>query len=132
VYVRFCLEKAVTYWLGDPNADWGDTWIFNYRALSAWGFSRAYTAQMMASRALALLVIPALLVLGGRLTRASAVLHLLAYCTLLHALTHAEARLSDPLHPLLFVILGGAVAVVASTWHRPSGKATLAAGATGR
>ena len=26
--------------------------------------------------------------------------------------THAEARLSDPLHPLLFVILGGAVVVM--------------------
>jgi len=33
---------------------------------------------------------------------------ILAYCTLLHAVTHAEERLSEPLHPLLLVIVAGA------------------------
>jgi hypothetical protein len=32
----------------------------------------------------------------------------LAYCTLLHAATHAEARLSDPLQPLLLILIAGA------------------------
>jgi hypothetical protein len=45
----------------------------------------------------------------------------LAYCTVLHALTHAEARLSDPLHPLLFVLFGGAVVVGSSRGWRTAG-----------
>jgi hypothetical protein len=36
-------------------------------------------------------------------------LSIIAYCTLLHAIMHAEARLSDPLRPLLFVIVATGV-----------------------
>jgi 4-amino-4-deoxy-L-arabinose transferase-like glycosyltransferase len=121
VYARFCLEKAVTYWIGDPNANWGDTWVFNHQVFREWGFSRVETAQMMAARAFPLLVVPALLMLGGQRRSIAAVLHLLAYCTLLHALTHAEARLSEPLHPLLFVIVGGAITVASARWRRGGG-----------
>jgi hypothetical protein len=37
------------------------------------------------------------------------VLALLLYFTLIHALTHAEARLSEPLQPFLLILLAGAV-----------------------
>ncbi|MGH2524761.1 MAG: hypothetical protein ACRDH2_19820, partial [Anaerolineales bacterium] len=33
---------------------------------------------------------------------------LLAYCTLMHAATHAEGRLSDPLQPFLLILIAGA------------------------
>jgi 4-amino-4-deoxy-L-arabinose transferase-like glycosyltransferase len=109
VYVRFCLEKAVTYWIGDPNADWADRYLFDYRALREWGFSRSTTAQYMLWRAFPLVAFAALLWLRPYWRRLLPLLAILAYCTLLHAITHAEARLSEPLHPLLLVILAAGV-----------------------
>jgi hypothetical protein len=111
-YVRYAAEKAVTYWVGDPNADWGDTYVLNYRVLREWGYSRWKTLQVLAAR---LVIVPALLaaVLLRRRWRELLPLHvLLVYCTLLHAATHAEARLSDPLQPLLYVLVAGGVAAM--------------------
>ena len=118
VYARFCLEKAVTYWVGDPNADWGDSFIFNYHALRQWGMSRSTTAQYMVWRAFPIVGFAALLVLRGSYRRLAGILSILAYCTLLHAVTHAEARLSEPLHPLLLVIVAGAAVRVWSIGFR--------------
>lgn len=109
VYVRFCLEKAVTYWIGDPNADWNDTFVFNYRALREWGYSRAATAQYLLARAFPIVAFAALFWLRPYWRRLLPVLTILAYCTLLHAITHAEARLSEPLHPLLLVVFAAGV-----------------------
>ena len=118
VYTRFCLEKAVTYWVGDPNADWGDSFIFNYHVLRKWGMSRSTTAQYMFWRAFPIGGFAALLVLRGSYRRLAGILSILAYCTLLHAITHAEARLSEPLHPLLLVIVAGAALRVSSAGLR--------------
>ena len=119
VYARFCLEKGVTYWIGDPNADWGDSFIFNYRALRRWGMSRSTTAQYMFWRAFPLVGFAALLLLRGSYRRLAGIFAILAYCTLLHAVTHAEVRLSEPLHPLLLVIVAGAaVRVWSAGFHR--------------
>ena len=118
VYTRFCLEKAVTYWVGDPNADWGDSFIFNYHVLRKWGMSHSTTAQYMFWRAFPIGGFAALLVLRGSYRRLAGILSILAYCTLLHAITHAEARLSEPLHPLLLVIVAGAALRVSSAGLR--------------
>jgi Dolichyl-phosphate-mannose-protein mannosyltransferase len=118
LYARFCLEKAVTYWIGDPNADWGDSFIFNYRALRLWGMSRSTTTQYMFWRAFPILAFASLLLLRGSYRRLAGILSILAYCTLLHALMHAEARLSEPLHPLLLVIAAGAASRVWSGGFR--------------
>jgi hypothetical protein len=118
VYARFCLEKAVTYWVGDPNADWGDSFVFNYHVLRKSGMSRSTTAQYVFWRAFPLVGFAALLVLRGSYRRLAAILAILAYCTLLHAVTHAEARLSEPLHPLLLVIVAGAAVRVWSAGLR--------------
>ena len=56
----------------------------------------------------------------------------LAYCTLLHAATHAEARLSEPLFPLLIVLLAGACITMlraSSAERRPRVIGRRAAGA---
>jgi 4-amino-4-deoxy-L-arabinose transferase-like glycosyltransferase len=120
IYALFFAEKLGTYWIGDPNADWGDTFVFNFRALRMWGFSRAQTAQMMAVRALPIVGLVAIVVLRRRWRELLPVLAVLAYCTLLHAATHAEARLSDPLQPLLLVLIAGAGAVVTSRMRAES------------
>jgi hypothetical protein len=109
VYLRFCLEKAVTYWIGDPNADWGDQYVFDYRVPRSWGFSRARTVLWVLGRAFPLAAFLALLYLRRHWHRLVPVTSMLAYATLLHAITHAEARLSDPFRPLLFVIAAAAI-----------------------
>lgn len=110
VYLRFCVEKAVTYWIGDPNADWGDTYVFNYRALRQLDHSRLSALQVTAWRVFPLVAFASLILIRERWRRLSGILLVLAYCTLLHALTHAEFRLSEPLHPLLLVIVAGVAA----------------------
>ena len=116
VYARFSAEKAVTYWIGDPNADWGDTFVFNFRALRRFGYSRWETLQYMLVRAFPILALACLIALGRQRQRVIGLVSILAYCTLLHALTHAEARLSEPLHPLLLVITAGAI----MRWWNPA------------
>jgi 4-amino-4-deoxy-L-arabinose transferase-like glycosyltransferase len=121
-YLRYAAEKAITYWVGDPNADWGDSRVLDYRALRRTGFTRAQTISLLTSRILLpAAVLLALGVLWRRRLVPVPVVALLAYCTALHAATHAEARLSEPLQPLLFVVLAGAGAVM-----RPSPRASTA------
>jgi len=109
VYLRFCLEKSVTYWLGDPNADWGDSYLFDYRAPRRWGFSRFATVQWLIARAFPLVAFVTLLAFRPPWRFLIPLLSIILYCTLLHAITHAEARLSDPLRPLLWVIFATAL-----------------------
>ena len=118
LYIRFCAEKAVTYWIGDPNADWADARIFDFRVLRRkLEMSRSTAAQYMVWRAFPILAFAGLFVLRRRLLGFRAVLSILAYCTLLHALTHAEVRLSEPLHPLLLVIVAAAARHILTSWR---------------
>ncbi|CAN5650423.1 hypothetical protein BH24ACI4_BH24ACI4_24970 [soil metagenome] len=102
----------MTYWIGDPNADWGDSYIFNYRVLREWGLSRFKTVQHLLARAFPLVAFASLFWLRPYWRRLLPLLSILAYCTLLHSITHAEVRLSDPLRPLLIVIFAAAL------WNR--------------
>ena len=129
IYLRYAAEKAITYWVGDPNADWGDSRVLDYRALRRTPFTRAQTISLLTSRIL--LPAAALLALGVLWRRRIVpvpIVALLAYSTALHAATHAEARLSEPLQPLLFVVLVGASAAVVRppTRTAPSGEAPVA------
>jgi hypothetical protein len=80
--------------------------------------SRSTTTQYMFWRAFPILAFASLLLLRGSYRRLAGILSILAYCTLLHALMHAEARLSEPLHPLLLVIAAGAASRVWSGGFR--------------
>jgi hypothetical protein len=76
------------------------------------GLSRREIAETFVAR---LLVFPALLaavLLRRRWRELLPVYALLVYATLLHAATHAEARLSDPFQPLLIVLVTGAAATL--------------------
>jgi hypothetical protein len=110
VYLRFAVEKLGTYWAGDPQADWHDTHVFNYRALRDAGYPALHAVQLMASRALPVFALLAGLVLRRQWRSLLPLYAVLAYTTLFHAATHAEGRLSDPFQPLLMVLLGGALA----------------------
>jgi|GEM_PF-762299 len=113
VYLRYSGEKLFTYWVGDPNADWDNTYPFNYQALRRLGFLPENAAKVMLARGLPLLALLAGFILIRRWQRLFPVYLLLAYLNLLHALTHAEIRLSEPLQPILFLLIAGAVCAVA-------------------
>lgn len=108
-YLRFAGQKVFTYWLGDPNADWGNTYFFSYQALRRIGFLPWDAVQVMVMRALPILALGAAIILRRRWRNLLPIYVLLAFVTLLHAATHAEARLSEPFQPYLLIMIGGAV-----------------------
>lgn len=111
-YLRYGVEKIAFYWVGDPNADWGDTYVFNYALLRRWGHTVQEAASILFARVMPILALLASFVLRQRWRRLSPIYAILIYCTLLHAAAHAEARLSDPLQPLLMILVGGAVVML--------------------
>jgi 4-amino-4-deoxy-L-arabinose transferase-like glycosyltransferase len=115
-YLRFAVEKVGTYWVGDPSADWGDSHIFDYTRLRAIGFDRRDAVGTMAARLLPLLALLAIVVLWRRRRALLPVYAVLIYATLLAAATHAEARLSEPLQPVLVILVAGAL-VQLSPWR---------------
>jgi len=121
VYFKYAAEKLGTYWVGDPNADWADTYVFNYHALRLKGYSYWYVIQIMIARALPIVALLASLVVWCRWRILLPIYALLAYCTLLHAATHAEARLSEPLQPFLLIIIAGATTKVWAAATRVGG-----------
>lgn len=117
-YLKYAAEKLITFWTGDPNADWADTHIFNYRALRGWGFSRSDALQLMAARALAFLALAAAFVLRSQWPKLVPAVLLIGYCNLLHAATVARARMSEPLQPLLLILVSAALLHVFASLKR--------------
>jgi SAM-dependent methyltransferase len=113
VYLRYAAEKLGTFWVGDPHADWANTRVFNEEVLLGNYVSRPRDVTLlMLSRVTPIVAAAAVLMLLRRWRLLLPVLALLGYATLLHAATHAEARLSEPFHPLLFVLIAGAAAAL--------------------
>lgn len=116
LYAYFVLEKFVTYWVGDPSADWAETYVFNYQALLGFGHTPAIAIQYMIARGLILIALPALLIVRKQWRALLPILLMLSYHTLLHGITHAEARLSEPLQPFLLILIAGAGVSVWDTY----------------
>jgi acyl-CoA reductase-like NAD-dependent aldehyde dehydrogenase len=77
------------------------------------GFPPGEAVQVILARLLPLIVLAALLVLRRRWRLFAPCLLLLGYVTLLHALTHAEVRLSEPLvHRILRIVLSQALCTI--------------------
>ncbi len=110
-YLRYAVEKLGTFWVGDPNADWANSQVFNLAAMRP-HFSTRELVMIVTSRGLPILALIACLLLYRERRRLLALYAVLVYVTLLHAATHAEFRLSSPFQPILMVLIGGAVALV--------------------
>jgi 4-amino-4-deoxy-L-arabinose transferase-like glycosyltransferase len=108
VYLEFAGEKLGTFWIGDPQADWNNTYPYDYNALRRLGYVRRDAILLMIDRVVPIVALVALFVLRRRWNALLPVLALLVYATLLHAATHAEARLSEPFRPFLLILIGGA------------------------
>ncbi len=91
--------------------------MFNYRALRDIGFDRPSAILVIIARAIPILALLAAIFLWQKWRILLPIYAILTYSTFLHALTHAEARLSEPLQPLLFVLLAGAITTVASKYE---------------
>ena len=115
VYLKYSGEKIFTYWLGDPSADWGNRHIFSYAGLRQIGFSSNAAVQVIFARFLPIVALVALVFLRSKWSKILPLLVMMGYFTLLHAMTHAEARLSEPLQPILLILIGGAFMTVIDT-----------------
>ncbi len=111
-YLRYALERVADYWIGDPNNDWVDSSWFNYNRLRAVNYGRTESLEIIGSRLLPIVALFSIMILWSRRRSLRTVYALLAFCTLFHAATHAEARLSDPLQPLLLILIAGGVVTV--------------------
>jgi hypothetical protein len=119
-YLRYAAEKVVTYWVGDPDADWNGERVFSYPALRRIGFGHRAAVQVMLARAVPILALMAVVLLWRERRRLLPVYGIVVYATLLHAMAHAEVRLSEPFQPLLLILVAGAV-VRRLSIHRPEG-----------
>jgi hypothetical protein len=108
-YLTYAGEKLVTYWVGDPNADWGDARVFDYGALRKVGFQPIAAIMVIMARALPIVALGAIILLRRHWRTLLPIYALLGYTTLLHAATHAAARLSAPFQPLLLVLIVSAL-----------------------
>lgn len=107
VYLWYCLQKAVFLWLGNPISDWPYHAMFNVEAMRPF-FSPQRIVGILASRILPVFAALGMIVLRHRWREFLPLLLVCAYFTVIHALTYAEVRYSEPLHPILAVVIATA------------------------
>jgi hypothetical protein len=118
IYLRFALQKTATYWIGDPLADWGGSTPFDYDSLRRLGYTTRDAVQLMVMRFVPVLALIAAAAMWRNWRTLFPIYLLLGYATLLHAATHAEARLSEPFQPLLLLLIAATVIRVADRLPR--------------
>ncbi|MEG5042347.1 MULTISPECIES: glycosyltransferase family 39 protein [unclassified Microcoleus] len=107
VYLWYCLQKAVFFWLGNPVSDWPDHAMFNVEVMRRF-FSLQQIVGILASRIWPVFAALGMIVLRHRWREFLPLLLVCAYFTFIHALTYAEVRYSEPLHPILAVVIATA------------------------
>src|SRR5262249_5478066 len=108
IYVTYSLKKAGYFWFGNPAAEWGYGDLYDWQMLRQWyPYSALKLLSMFMVRQLPLVALAALVFLAGR-GRIGPLLPLVVVCMyfmLLHMVTWSEMRYSEPLHPLLAIIV---------------------------
>ena len=107
VYLWYCLQKAVFFWLGNPLSDWPYHAMFNVEAMRPF-FSPQRIVGILWSRILPVFAALGMIVLRHRWREFLPLLLVCGYFTLIHSLTYAEFRYSEPLHPILAVVIATA------------------------
>jgi 4-amino-4-deoxy-L-arabinose transferase-like glycosyltransferase len=107
VYAKYSAMKAVYLWIGNPVIDWAGG-VYGWNATRRW-YSLPATVGIFYSRAaFPLLMLLAIARLRNRLTPLRPLLLFPAYFTVVHAITFAEVRYLEGLHPLLAVVIAAA------------------------
>ena len=107
VYVWYCLQKAVFFWLGNPLSDWHYHAMFNLEAMRRF-FSPQRIVGILWSRILPVFAAWGMIVLRHPWRELLPLLVGCGYFTLIHSLTYAEVRHCEPLHPILAVVIATA------------------------
>jgi 4-amino-4-deoxy-L-arabinose transferase-like glycosyltransferase len=108
VYVAYSLKKAGYFWLGNPAAEWGYVDLYDWQTLRQWyPYSSLKLLSMFMTRQLPLVALVALVFLAmrGRIRPLVPLVVVCTYFMLVHMITWSEMRYSEPLHPLLAIIV---------------------------
>ncbi|WP_445172282.1 hypothetical protein [Microcoleus sp.] len=107
VYLWYFLQKTVFFWLGNPLSDWPYHAMFNVEAMQPF-FSLQRIVGILWSRTLPVFAALGMIVLRHRWREFLPLLLVCGYFTLIHSVTYGEVRHSDPLHPILAVVIATA------------------------
>jgi 4-amino-4-deoxy-L-arabinose transferase-like glycosyltransferase len=108
VYVIYSLKKAAYLWLGNPAAEWGYFALYDWHTMRSWyPYPPLKLLNMFVARQLPIIALGALgfLAVRRQLRPLVPLIAVCAYFTLVHMITWAEMRYSEPLHPLLAIFL---------------------------
>jgi hypothetical protein len=107
VYLWYALQKLVFFWIGSPAIDWPSYATFGFDAMRPY-YSRPHIIAVFLSRLLPFVALIGLILLRGRLKEFLPLLAFCGYLMVFHALTQSEVRYSEPLHPILAMIIAAA------------------------
>jgi hypothetical protein len=123
VYVIYSLEKAVYLWVG-----WGYWEMYDWHMRRSW-FSHALlkVLSILVARQLPMVALAALVFLAvrGRIRPLVPFIAIGACFTLVHSITWAEMRYSEPLHPVLAIIVVTAASEGFDVFKRRKGEVSL-------
>lgn len=108
VYVTYSLKKAGYLWLGNPAAEWAYCDLYNWQTMRQWyPYSSLKLLNMFVARQLPIVALVALgfLAVRRRIRPLIPFVVVCVYFMLVHMITWSEMRYSEPLHPLLAIIL---------------------------
>lgn len=110
VYAWYSLQKLLYFWIGHPAADYD--WPFNFKVIRTY-CSTESLAGLYASRMMVVVALLGLIVLRHHLRDFALLLAVCGYFMLVHAILVPIARYSEPLYPILAVIIAAAVGEMA-------------------
>jgi 4-amino-4-deoxy-L-arabinose transferase-like glycosyltransferase len=107
IYAWYSLQKLAFFWIGNTMVDWPHGKIFNLNAMRPY-YSSSMILITFVVRLLPFLGLAGLIILRKRLRDFLPLLVVCGYFMMIHAITYAEIRYSEPLYPILATIIATA------------------------
>jgi len=123
VYAIYSLKKAGYFWVG-----WGYWEMYDWHMRRSWfSYPPLKVLRILVARQLPLVALAALVFLAvrGRIRPLVPFIVIGAYFTFVHSITWAEMRYSEPLHPLLAIIVVTAASEACDVFKRRKGALSL-------
>lgn len=108
VYAWYSLQKLAFFWIGNPMNDWPGNNIFSVDAMRPY-FSTKRIICIFFARLLPFVALISLIIIRHRLRVFLPLIAICGYFMVIHAVTYAEVRYSEPLYPILAVIIASAL-----------------------
>jgi dolichyl-phosphate-mannose-protein mannosyltransferase len=123
VYAIYSLKKAGHLWVG-----WGYWEMYDWHMRRSWfSYPPLKVLRILVARQLPMVALAALVFLSvrGRIRPLLPFIVIGAYFTFVHSITWAEMRYSEPLHPLLAIIVATAASAAFDVFTRRKGARSL-------